>query len=475
MPAKYNCLADILAIEDDEELLNFRCESSGVLLWQLIRNHYIRLIIFDSVFGERSRQARSVRSFFSAATYTARAAYHNIGFGLAQRDICMMATGLGLRKEDGRWFNRLSDHFALASPNRTMAVEEQFGWRWPFPRHFNSVRFRVPMLVHEEIAGRCLVDAKHRKAATEVVELVSRRARIHLGWHISESAREWAIEELARRYAAAPVGMKLYKQLFSKSSAKLLIIENGCYSRSAIPILAARDLGMQTAEYQHGIVSTGHDAYNFAQTVLSSSDFCRGLPQHFLSYGLWWNNKFNAPCKRFVVGNPERNLDQHVVSNVGRHDILVLGDGLDTSASLEFALALLPHASQRRLRVKFRPHPFERAELKARSTSIPSGVIVDEEPNIAISIAQAHAVVAEQSTALFDAIGSVEHIFVWATPKSVLGLPDHPFIAVSDPDDLARNLDGGANRIAGPATEEIYALGWRSNYLNFLSSVGIDA
>ena len=81
--------------------------------------------------------------------------------------------------------------------------------------------------------------------------------------------------------------------------ARLLIKEEACYggADNACAILAARNLGMVSAEYQHGAVSSGHNAYNFAPAISSAKSYRKTLPDYFLAYGSWWAAQINAPVK----------------------------------------------------------------------------------------------------------------------------------------------------------------------------------
>ena len=51
---------------------------------------------------------------------------------------------------------------------------------------------------------------------------------------------------------------------------------------SYIPIIVgAKNGGAITAEYQHGSVFPGHDAYNFADTILESETCRKIFPDYF--------------------------------------------------------------------------------------------------------------------------------------------------------------------------------------------------
>lgn len=258
--------------------------------------------------------------------------------------------------------------------------------------------------------------------------------------------------------------------------ARLLINEEACYggADNATAILAAKHLDMATAEYQHGAVSAGHDAYNFAQAISASQAYRQTLPEYFLAYGSWWGQQINAPTKKLVVGNPNRiETLIGVPAKIGKPEqILVLGDGLDTPLYLTLCESLIA-ALGGTYQVVFRPHPFERAKIFSDHRSGFVGkVAIDFHSDIYTSFREAGVVISEVSTGLFEAIGLVARIFIWDTPKARFGYPAHPFQRFSDADELARRIrDEGEGRVSGQDIQSIWAPNWQRNYLEFIDEV----
>ena len=112
---------------------------------------------------------------------------------------------------------------------------------------------------------------------------------------------------LGKRAASLPLRRDLYFRIFQRTKAKIFIRECACYGAdSSVANVVARELGIVTAEYQHGSISSGHDAYNFSETLCSSEEYKKTLPQYFLGYGKWWNEQINAPMIKLNIGNPDR-------------------------------------------------------------------------------------------------------------------------------------------------------------------------
>jgi hypothetical protein len=389
--------------------------------------------------------------------------------------IALMATGARLSNREGRYFNCLSDYFVAAAPTRTLSIEDLFNWKWPFPRHHNNLLIQTPMRIEGRLQG-WLRSGRYRAPARHLVNLVSQRAKDLLGWDVGKKRLVWLENNCAHGAASLLPRYQTYQSIFKKTGARILIKEEACYggADNASAILAAKNLGMVTAEYQHGTVSTGHDAYNYAPAVLNDQTFQRIFPNYFLTFGSWWGEQINVPVEKIAIGNPHRAETIGAADSglVKRQHILVLGDGVATALYLKLCEQLatkLGNAGE----VVFRPHPLERASV---SESHPDGVVgrvrIDGRKDIYMSFLEAGAVVSEVSTGLFEAIGLVPRVFLWNTPRARFGLPEHPFQCFSDVDELARMVrDEKAGRVSVEQIEEIWATDWRSNYAGFLEKV----
>ena len=267
-----------------------------------------------------------------------------------------------------------------------------------------------------------------------------------------------------------------YRALLDRIRPRLLIKEEACYGPSAVFISAARDLGIATAEYQHGVISAGHDAYNVAEAVRSNAAYRRTLPDYLLGYGRWWLDQINMPIGRVAIGSPHRSEQLRGLAPAplgAARNVLILGDGIETRLYMDLARRLAVHLGTR-LQVVFRPHPLERAavqhEFPAGSFD---GVRIDASIDIYQAFQSSYAVVNDLSTGLFEAVGIVERVFIWNTAKSRFTFPQHPFPSFDDEADLARKLlQAAAAPLDATTAEAIWQPDWRANYLRFLAGVG---
>lgn len=471
-------LNDILRIEDTVEISEICCPDTGIPLWTTIRTPFLRMILGDMLYGvpllgggDAPRLAARLRQL---ATISRSFVHNALQFQALdqQYPIIVMATGVRVVVREGHYFNNLSDYFVVAAPNRTFSIEDLFGWKWPFPRHHNNVLLHTPLRVEGVLRGR-LRAGSYRDPARVLVDLVSQRAKDLLGWNIGEVRHQWLEKICANGAASFLPRYRTYQSVFKKMGARLLIKEEACYggADNATAILAARHLGMVTAEYQHGAASSGHDAYNYAPAVSNNHEYQQILPEYFLTYGSWWGEQINAPVKKITIGNPHRAETIDVSSSAIAHcrQILILGDGIETAIYMELCERLAAVLGSA-IEVVFRPHPLERTSVLVK---YPDGFVgkvrVDTHQDIYSSFRDAGAVVSELSTGLFEAIGLVPKVFIWNTPKARFAFPVHPFQGFSDANELAHLvLDENAGRVSAQNMTSIWAPNWQRNYLDFI-------
>ena len=121
-----------------------------------------------------------------------------------------------------------------------------------------------------------------------------------------------------------------YNRLFDKfSHLKLIIAEELCYGgEQAVFCAAASDRGIVAAEYQHGMISSGHTAYVHSDKLCRNDMYKRTLPQYFLGFGKWWGTQIRIPSKFIPIGYPHRTEQlKNLKDDDDAHtkDILVLG------------------------------------------------------------------------------------------------------------------------------------------------------
>jgi len=474
-------LREMLVVEDDSDILDFSCDCTGLQVWPQIRVAFLRMMLSDLIYGVQltGKTSASIPATRAVHTFT-RSVALNLQYrmtGRCKASICLMGDSVANRWVAGRWFNRLADHFASECPGDTLVIEDHFEWQWPFPRHHDRVMLHAPLQAINAIEGRLRVRDHHRQRARQLVNLVTQRAQRYLQWSPGQERHEQLVEMLARKTASMPSQYARYLALLDRVQPRLLMVGAACYGPAASLIAAAKSQGIVTAEYQHGAVSASHEAYNFAPSIRDSEDYRRTLPDYFLGYGSWWNEQINAPVQKLAIGNPHRTarLDDTDSGVSQKSDLLILSDGIDFDLYLNLARQLSVATRRNGLRVVLRPHPLERTRISSLPGTQSCGVVIDANSDLYTSLSNAHAVVSEMSTGLFEAVGIVDKIFIWDTPKSRFGYPSHPFQSFDSASMLTELLEQeGTGCVGETQADAIWASGWRDRYARFVESHGVS-
>ena len=73
---------------------------------------------------------------------------------------------------------------------------------------------------------------------------------------------------LAKKVSTLEMEYSKYIKEFERRKIKFLFKEDGCYSSSVIPISAANLNGIKTIEFQHGLITKTHEAYNLPLSII---------------------------------------------------------------------------------------------------------------------------------------------------------------------------------------------------------------
>ncbi|WP_147373788.1 hypothetical protein [Massilia cavernae] len=474
-------LAQLLAVEDVPDILDFRCAETGILLWPHVRTVFMRMAMSDLLYGTPldGSVSKGVPPSRAIATF-GRSVVRNALLGVtgqSRADVCMLSTGIGNQLVDGKLLNRLSDHFALAYPRQTITVEDHFHWHWPGPRHNRRMLMHAPLQARNALEARLRVRDRHVQQAARLIELVSARGARLLGWSPGAQREQVLISMLARKIAGMPQQLRSYEAMLNRIQPKVLLLIGACYGPSATLIRAARDQGVVTVEYQHGTIAPGHDGYNFGAALQTSADYRASLPEHFLSYGTWWNDRINAPVRMTEVGNPHRDfrLARMGTTDKAKNTILILADGTEFGIYVDLSRQLARQTGRDGLRVVIRPHPLERVVVAAQYGRCIDGTIhIDQNDDLYTSVLSAHVVVSELSTGLFEAAGIADKLFMWDTPKARFCFPVLPFESFRSAQELVGLLENEAvGRLPANQRDGMWASGWLDNYAQFLNTCGV--
>jgi hypothetical protein len=471
-------LADILQIEDTPEILEFACPHTAIPVWPQVRIWLIRQIMSEMLFSSgASMEIPFARDPLRAGVTLVRSVIGNRRLrhsAAVPSPLLVTSEAMGDQLVDGRWFNRLCDPFADIPDRQAVVLSDQHEWEWHAPRYNPNIYLHSPLQTWTSVASRLFTGAEQRRQGRRLAALVATRAKAAIGWEMGEPREALFARYIARKLTMIPIRYRAYRRLLAAVRPKALLNSSGCYGHIATLVAAANDSGIVTAEYQHGAISDGHDAYNFAAATASDPRYGRTLPKFLLTYGRWWNARTNAPVEKRAIGYPARAQKLAALAPrtaEGRH-VLVLSDGLELDLYLDLARALREAFAPMGLNVVLRPHPSERTKALRRQDGQGDPVSMDEGADIYDSFSGAYAVVSEVSTGLFEAVGLVDRIIMLDTAKARFAFPVHPFQSAGSIEEIVVMIREDRARPMVPE-EDLWQPDWRDAYFSFLKEVEV--
>lgn len=465
-------LADMLHVEDSPELLALRCPRTDIPVWSIMRVAFLRLMMGDLLFNTGSLappvQARSLRT----AGTLCRALLHNARVGRHLRsDILINTDAIGDTLREGRWYNRYADPFGDLPSGQAVVLTDMFEWEWHEPRHNDRIVYHAPIQVAAALAGRWGRHSTATRLAETATALVSERARSAIGWEMDDARRAAFVTWATHKIAGLAMRYDAYRRLLKRVQPKLLLGLAGCYGGHAPLIAAAKDAGVVTAEFQHGAISAGHDAYNFAPTIFATEAYRRTLPDYLLTYGPWWSAQVHAPVDCIEIGYPARAEKLLGIGPVPttRRKVLILSDGIEFDLYLNLAREIATAMQGGELQVVLRPHPLERSSVVRRYGERVDDVAIDAEPDIYTSFASAHSLVSEVSTGLFEAVGLVDRIVLLNTAKARFAYPEHPFAKAQTAQEVVDFVCGRGSSLPSIDASDLWTRDWHGRYQCFLA------
>jgi hypothetical protein len=465
-------LTQLLGVEDSPGLLALTCPRTSIPVWSVLRIAFLREIMGDLLFASGTLAPPSQSRYVKAAAVLGRTVLHNARVAAGDHlraDVLINSDSIGDTLREGRWFNRHADPFGDLPMAQAVVLSDLHEWQIHMPRHNERVFYHAPVQVAAALIGR-MPNRAAQDLAKAATAIVCDRAREILDWQMPEHRRRafecWA----ASKVAGLPFRYNAYRRLLHRVRPKLILVLAGCYGAHAPLIAAAHDARIMTGEFQHGSISAGHDAYNFAPSIFASEAYRRTLPRYLLTYGSWWSSQVTAPVECVVVGNPIRSQKMAAIPppDAHRRQILVLSDGIEFDLYLELAQSIAKAVTGRGLEVVLRPHPLERDSVTHRYLERVGDVKIDVTPDIYQSFASAHTVVSEVSTGLFEAVGLVNRIVLLDTAKARFAYPDPPFVAANSIDDVIEQICGLAPPVPRIDAASLWAPDWPENYAWFL-------
>lgn len=450
---------DILSLEKDDKIWSFRGRL-GLPLYLIVRFRLLQAMI-DNSFSLSNPHVKGQFTIIGMFKYLYYAVRYNIFF-VKKSDVLIFGTGaVNNKTKDGIYYNRLYDDFVDNDETTVSIIEtsNKFGFSFPNKRNvFN--RDLIDIFVY--FLSIIIPKAKsNKKLSKEFSDYVS---------SVCPEAENYLYKAVLRGQVKFSCGYFFYKLFFKIKKPKMVVLENGHYGNLAYIIKAARDLGIEVSEYQHGYIGFNHPAYNYAIENLPD-DNITFMPSYFLTHGEYWSKSCRIPGKKIVIGYPDlaNHLKTFHLKRVdSNQDVLVISGGTVPNKIIDFVMEFIKLNSERQ--VFLRPHPSERPEMYHRyQCLLDIGVQLDTD-DLYTSLASIGVLVSfEVSTVLYESVNFTKQIYLANDNYANFYESHSPFIRFSGAEDFNRKLKLQHEVQVDP--QQIWAQNAQQRFSSFLNSV----
>lgn len=275
------------------------------------------------------------------------------------------------------------------------------------------------------------------------------------------------LEKLILRARCANAEHYIWKEILRRSPVKTILISTACYGNYTGAQVAAQDLGIRTAELQHGMIYSKHHGYNCSKALSENVQFRRHTPSFLLTYGTFWHRYIGLPTTPYPMGNPFFSISfDH--NREPRNDAILFALSNEYESFTPMVAAVTAAFPNKKVRI--RPHPSCRSALSASSLAQLSGYEVDSSPNLYEAVRRADVIIGTASTSLFESAALGRRCFL----KPSFLTDEDPiwsiFEQVNSPEELLEKISiPDCGRLTENMQNSIFARNWQENYTTFIN------
>lgn len=438
--------------------------------WALIRLA-VTIRLLDKMRGENSARDMYLRPrpipLLRSLRYVA-ASLRRSPLRYRDKQLVFFCSGVNKQNDSGAYFNSRVDYFVNALPGRSMLlIEGADDLRYAWPRAVGPVSFRGGLTIGAQLRAR--MGRLRRAEDSRIKEFMALLAATFDG--ILDEADIALLEGYLRSSVLRSTAYHAAcGRMLDRVQPRIVFLENAHSSFDVELVVAARERGIVTAEYQHGAINPQCAYHNFHPHLLASV-YADCLPDYFLSYGDFWNPLLTTSARCISIGNPHvAAMRSRVPAAAPQPDSVYF---LSSANAPDFYMKKMRELLAEGYSVLFRPHPIERPLLTQRYGQFfaETGIGVDLQHDFYSQIPHHQFVVGDgRSTALFEACAiAAGRVFIMETSEQVAqALPNHSFLKSID---SATDLRLRSNRADDVPADALFATDWQQRFSRFVASV----
>ncbi len=457
-----NDIETLLRIENNPDIISYRFGFDDFLIWPLVRYR----IFSQAMSYEQYLSKRSTVKKCQLVKYVVNN-FLNYPRFVRNKKILIFGTGVTNIKINNIYFNRIHDFYNLVFPDDTVFLESSDNFEYKKPRAFKNTYYydymKIMSVLRSKFATR--MDEETEKAIDDFIEFLNKNFAIEFDYAFYETIKNSLIK-VGKRLSY----MKSYfLKLLDRIQPKIVFLEDAHYGGQSYMIKWAKEMGIVTAEFQHGIVSKEHLAYNYGEGVRNSEEYKKYVPDYFLTYGEYWSNQVRIPGKTYVVGNPHFYESIKRYKNVEEKEdtILIVSDWTLTEDFVKIAEYLAKHFKNKK--IIFKMHPGEMKNYELIKTLEPfQNIDIKKNEDIYALLAKCRYIVSCYSTTVFEALAFSKEAYILDNEFSKKYIPDNVGIRFKSLEELAELIMNNVKNEESKNVEYYFNSNWRENYIKFI-------
>lgn len=455
-------LDNLLKIEDDASLYDFTFSYKNTLMYPVIRFLLLQSAIEDQNrisspygllhVGIKQKIEYILKSFHYRPKHI-------------QSDIVFFGSDVSNIRQGNAYFNRLTELFANEYAPKTILIESADKMNYKRPRTYHKVFAENFVAISARIKS-FLISAKidDEKQINAFVQYLKQ----HFNYKFINMKVWDTVKHVLLRFSVRISFLcKEYTELLKWLSPKIVLLEDACYGGSVPIIIAARGLGIPIGEYQHGLISLSHPAYNYSAQL--SEKYKYYIPDFYMSYGRYWMENSRIPTKVLEIGNPYLSETiVHCEYSEKKEVLLYISAAIDPDCYVQEVLLLKEMLANKGCEIMFRIHPSEVLRLQmVYKPIIDAGIPIDTQP-LYETLRHTKYLLGDFSTVLFEASMFDCIIFVRDTPHNRSNVDITRFNAIQSMDELVKKIC--SQEYQKTAYRDFWADNWQSRYKEIIES-----
>jgi len=467
---------NLMNFESNKKILDFKFKYDNILIWPFVRFGLFVETINKKLNLTPESSSFKLPGFKHGINYLFKSILQNPFTVSKKFNIIIFGSTVGvvLLKEN-KWFGRINDYFALENEDQTLVIDNSQRFKYKHPRYPKNVKYHDLILIKAKLKNRFFgrVSSQDQAEIDSLISFLKEKFPYPLDENYYKKIRKKVLSLSSEIKYLKPY----YKKLFLKTQPKIIFLEDGSYGNQSYILKWANDLGIKTAEFQHGVISLIHPAYNYGCAIFESEEYKKYLPEYFLTYGQFWSDNIRTPSEKIVLGNPhfsskleeyENKSKQHNTHKI----ILIVSDPPLSHDFIKLTTELSNKLKNENFRIIYKLHPREAHLLDERYSPLKNlqNVTLVSSGDIYNLIFNSDFIIGSISTTLFEAIGFNKPIFVYDCIFSQLNVPQDIGIRFRTGDELFELIKNNQKIKPVKNVEYYWAKNWREKYKNFIES-----